>query len=116
VEDRPHRPRFGITWALVPTAIQLRYLQTVTKIASEKNSTTIFPIRIDLSKACSTTSASAATVTVPALPARGSGKALPPVPDKDKVPASTWREPLGAPSVWFLVTVVNAANCDAARR
>jgi len=33
-----------------PAAIQLRYLQTVNEIASEKNSTTIFPIPIDLFK------------------------------------------------------------------
>ncbi len=32
-----------------PIALQLRYLQTLTEIASEKNSTTIFPIPIDLS-------------------------------------------------------------------
>lgn len=31
-----------------PAAIQLRYLQTLTEIATEKNSTTIFPIPIDL--------------------------------------------------------------------
>ena len=31
-----------------PVAIQLRYLQTVTEIASENNSTTIFPIPLDL--------------------------------------------------------------------
>src|SRR5438876_3262467 len=31
-----------------PAAIQLRYLQTVTEIASENNSTTIFPIPLDL--------------------------------------------------------------------
>jgi len=31
-----------------PTAIQLRYLQTLTEIASEKNSTVIFPVPIDL--------------------------------------------------------------------
>jgi regulator of protease activity HflC (stomatin/prohibitin superfamily) len=31
-----------------PTALQLRYLQTLTEVASEKNSTTIFPIPIDL--------------------------------------------------------------------
>ena len=29
-------------------ALQLRYLQTLTEVASEKNSTTIFPIPIDL--------------------------------------------------------------------
>jgi regulator of protease activity HflC (stomatin/prohibitin superfamily) len=31
-----------------PTALQLRYLQTVTEIAAENNSTTIFPIPIEL--------------------------------------------------------------------
>jgi regulator of protease activity HflC (stomatin/prohibitin superfamily) len=31
-----------------PTALQLRYLQTLTEIASEKNSTIIFPVPIDL--------------------------------------------------------------------
>jgi regulator of protease activity HflC (stomatin/prohibitin superfamily) len=31
-----------------PAAIQLRYLQTLAEIATEKNSTTVFPIPIDL--------------------------------------------------------------------
>ena len=31
-----------------PAAIQLRFLQTLTEIASENNSTTIFPVPIDL--------------------------------------------------------------------
>jgi regulator of protease activity HflC (stomatin/prohibitin superfamily) len=31
-----------------PTALQLRFLQTLTEVATEKNSTTIFPIPIDL--------------------------------------------------------------------
>jgi regulator of protease activity HflC (stomatin/prohibitin superfamily) len=31
-----------------PTAIQLRYLQTLVEIAAEKNSTTVFPLPIDL--------------------------------------------------------------------
>ncbi len=34
--------------ALQPMALQLRYLQTLVEIASDKNSTTIFPIPIDL--------------------------------------------------------------------
>ncbi len=34
--------------ATEPTALQLRYLQTVTEIAAENNSTTIFPIPIDM--------------------------------------------------------------------
>jgi regulator of protease activity HflC (stomatin/prohibitin superfamily) len=33
-----------------PTSLQLRYLQTLTEIAAEKNSTTIFPLPIDLIK------------------------------------------------------------------
>jgi regulator of protease activity HflC (stomatin/prohibitin superfamily) len=36
------------TLAKEPSAIQLRYLQTVTEIAAENNSTTIFPIPIEL--------------------------------------------------------------------
>ena len=34
-----------------PVTLQLRYLQTLTEIASEKNSTVIFPLPIDLLKA-----------------------------------------------------------------
>ncbi|OGU71143.1 MAG: hypothetical protein A2V93_05315 [Ignavibacteria bacterium RBG_16_34_14] len=33
-----------------PVALQLRFLQTLTEVASEKNSTTIFPVPIDLFK------------------------------------------------------------------
>jgi regulator of protease activity HflC (stomatin/prohibitin superfamily) len=33
-----------------PTSLQLRYLQTLTEIAAEKNSTTIFPVPVDLIK------------------------------------------------------------------
>jgi hypothetical protein len=33
-----------------PVSLQLRYLQTLTEIAAEKNSTTIFPLPIDLIK------------------------------------------------------------------
>jgi regulator of protease activity HflC (stomatin/prohibitin superfamily) len=36
------------TLAREPSALQLRYLQTVTEIAAENNSTTIFPIPIEL--------------------------------------------------------------------
>jgi regulator of protease activity HflC (stomatin/prohibitin superfamily) len=61
-----------------PAAIQLRYLQTVTEIASEKNSTTIFPIPIDLFKGLFEAIAGrSATAAVPALPARTGGETLP---------------------------------------
>jgi len=33
-----------------PTALQLRYLQTMNEMATESNSTTIFPIPIELFK------------------------------------------------------------------
>ncbi len=38
----------GAIIAREPTTLQLRYLQTLTEIASEKNSTIIFPLPIDL--------------------------------------------------------------------
>jgi regulator of protease activity HflC (stomatin/prohibitin superfamily) len=38
----------GAILAKEPTTLQLRYLQTLTEIASEKNSTLIFPLPIDL--------------------------------------------------------------------
>jgi hypothetical protein len=34
--------------AASPMALQLRFLQSLVEIASEKNSTTIFPVPIDL--------------------------------------------------------------------
>jgi regulator of protease activity HflC (stomatin/prohibitin superfamily) len=37
--------------AIEPIALQLRYLQTLVEVASEHNSTTIFPVPIDLIKA-----------------------------------------------------------------
>ncbi len=36
------------TMAEEPTALQLRYLQTLTEIAAEKNSTLIFPVPVDI--------------------------------------------------------------------
>ena len=62
--------------AAEPTALQLRYLQTVTEIAAENNSTTIFPIPIELFRPFLSQAASAAPKAVgsaeppgPALPA-----------------------------------------------
>ena len=36
--------------AVQPVAVQLRYLQTLTEIATEKNSTIVFPLPIDFLK------------------------------------------------------------------
>jgi len=38
----------AVNIAVEPTALQLRFLQTLTEVASEKNSTTIFPVPIDM--------------------------------------------------------------------
>ena len=46
-----HAIRLGLAAEVLsrnPAAIQLRYLQTVAEIATENNSTTLFPIPIDL--------------------------------------------------------------------
>jgi len=68
-----------------PAAIQLRYLQTVTEIASENNSTTIFPLPLDLFRGFleSVTKRAAA----PALPEKASGEALPAAPRKTEAGA-----------------------------
>src|SRR5438034_308051 len=58
-----------------PAAIQLRYLQTVTEIASENNSTTIFPIPLDLFRGFLDTVTTRAAR--PALPQKSSGDTLP---------------------------------------
>jgi regulator of protease activity HflC (stomatin/prohibitin superfamily) len=60
------------TLAKEPSALQLRYLQTVTEIAAENNSTTIFPIPIELFRPFLT----AAAATAP----RAEGSVEPPGP------------------------------------
>src|SRR3954462_11082485 len=63
------------TLATEPSALQLRYLQTVTEIASENNSTTIFPIPIELFRPFLNQAAAAATRAVG--PAEPTGPGLP---------------------------------------
>jgi len=71
-----------------PAAIQLRYLQTVNEIASENNSTTIFPIPIDLFRGFIENAARAAGAasnsSTRALPAQSSGEPVPDAPRKSK--------------------------------
>ena len=88
-----------------PVSIQLRYLQTVTEIATENNSTTIFPVPIDMlsafvrrasepvtAPAAETPPAeSAATETASMLPAGGAADALP------QIRFGTPREPVTDP-------------------
>jgi regulator of protease activity HflC (stomatin/prohibitin superfamily) len=66
-----------------PAAIQLRYLQTVTEIASEKNSTTIFPIPIDLFRGIIDAVGRRSESTTQATPA------LPPTTGGERLPASS---------------------------
>src|SRR5438046_2730823 len=68
-----------------PAAIQLRYLQTVTEISSENNSTTFFPIPIDLLKGFF--EAVTRKPAIPALPERTSGDTVPAEPKKTKAEA-----------------------------
>ncbi|HEX3234794.1 MAG TPA: slipin family protein [Gemmatimonadales bacterium] len=65
--------------AAEPSAIQLRYLQTVTEIAAENNSTTLFPIPIELFRPFlqNATSTSPPTPAVKVEAAEPPGAALP---------------------------------------
>jgi regulator of protease activity HflC (stomatin/prohibitin superfamily) len=67
-----------------PASIQLRYLQTLTEIAAENNSTTIFPLPIDLLKPFVQKAADtlAANASAPAA-AGGAVPTLPPVSSVD---------------------------------
>jgi regulator of protease activity HflC (stomatin/prohibitin superfamily) len=68
-----------------PAAIQLRYLQTVTEIASENNSTTIFPLPLELFRGF--LESVSKRVATPALPEKASGETLPAAPAKTKAEA-----------------------------
>jgi len=70
-----------------PAAIQLRYLQTVTEIASENKSTTIFPLPLDLFKGLVEGVARRNETPTLALPEKASGERLPAPPAQDKVRA-----------------------------
>ena len=73
-----------------PASIQLRYLQTVTEIAAENNSTTIFPLPIDILKAFMPREAQQSLQAPAAVPA----KALPPSTNSDTKQLSTQAEAL----------------------
>jgi regulator of protease activity HflC (stomatin/prohibitin superfamily) len=59
-----------------PAAIQLRYLQTLTEIAVERNSTIIFPVPIDFLKAFmdAQTAEERALAPAPVVPPDGGGR------------------------------------------
>ncbi|MGH7531290.1 MAG: SPFH domain-containing protein, partial [Gemmatimonadales bacterium] len=68
-----------------PAAIQLRYLQTVNEIASENNSTTIFPIPIDLFRVFLEKAAA------PAPPAATGERTLPEATAGERLPGAITR-------------------------
>jgi regulator of protease activity HflC (stomatin/prohibitin superfamily) len=78
------------TLATEPSAIQLRYLQTVTEIAAENNSTTIFPIPIELFKPFLTRTGGGETSAAAAPEALTAGSLLDALP---KVQVEEQREP-----------------------
>jgi regulator of protease activity HflC (stomatin/prohibitin superfamily) len=71
-----------------PTAIQLRYLQTVSEIATENNSTTLFPIPLDLFRPFIEKVRSLGTESAAAAPVAEGQKALPGTRVEEAVPGS----------------------------
>jgi regulator of protease activity HflC (stomatin/prohibitin superfamily) len=73
-----------------PASLQLRYLQTVTEIATENNSTTIFPVPIDMLSAFfkrpPDAAAPAAANTAPAAASEPAPPLLPPADPADALP------------------------------
>jgi len=61
-----------------PAALQLRYLQTLTEIAVEKNSTIVFPLPIDLLEPLGEILRRAAGITPPSAPAQPTQPLVPP--------------------------------------
>jgi regulator of protease activity HflC (stomatin/prohibitin superfamily) len=70
-----------------PAAIQLRYLQTVTEIASEKNSTTFFPLPIELLRGLVGKLSDQPEPTASAALPAATGETMPAAPPRDRVKA-----------------------------
>ena len=73
-----------------PGALQLRTLQTLAEVATEQNSTLIFPIPVELLEGFQRFAAGDAT---PAITSRSSGDPLPKMPAADAEPAPVDRRP-----------------------
>lgn len=102
------------TLAREPMALQLRYLQTVTEIAAENNSTTIFPLPIDLFKPFLEHAAQGAGgLGVPARPALPATPAVPVVPVATPAPDAAGPEDtpaLGAGALKELMDTMRASG------
>jgi regulator of protease activity HflC (stomatin/prohibitin superfamily) len=70
-----------------PAAIQLRYLQTVAEISSEKNSTTIFPVPLELLRGLVETFTRRPPDSSPAALPAATGETVPAVPAKEAAKA-----------------------------
>ena len=78
-----------------PAAIQLRYLQTVSEIASEKNSTTFFPIPIDIFGSLGKIMAGMQAAAESGAPGQqGTGRLPQAAPAQPSLPPAHDREPL----------------------
>jgi regulator of protease activity HflC (stomatin/prohibitin superfamily) len=99
-----------------PNALQLRYLQTVTEIAAENNSTTIFPIPIELFRpflnAAGERGAGTGTAPLPQVTTSGQ-TALP--PEAERVLGSAANEPGGMPAA-ELASLMQRLRNEAAER
>jgi len=80
-----------------PASLQLRYLQTLTEIAAENNSTTIFPIPIDLLKPFMQRADDSIAAATPA------GAGLPPAREASKLEAPGAAAPAAAEALPALV-------------
>jgi regulator of protease activity HflC (stomatin/prohibitin superfamily) len=105
------------TLSTEPSALQLRYLQTVIEIAAENNSTTIFPIPIELFRPflqtlAGSTAAPPAAAPAPVTQASGPGAALPPESKKSLAASATGEAAMPAQELQDLVSRlrVEAAN------
>jgi regulator of protease activity HflC (stomatin/prohibitin superfamily) len=100
-----------------PNALQLRYLQTVTEIAAENNSTTIFPIPMEMFRpflnAAGAGGAAAGTPPLPQIRTAGASAALP--PQIDRVLTGAAAEPGGMPAA-ELAEVMQRLRTEAAQR
>jgi regulator of protease activity HflC (stomatin/prohibitin superfamily) len=74
----------------VPNTLQLRFLQTLTEVASERNSTIVFPVPIDIIQAFMDRAGAAFAAPAPGATAPSTGSEL---PEAESTPGGEEREP-----------------------
>ncbi|HEX5635360.1 MAG TPA: slipin family protein [Gemmatimonadales bacterium] len=83
------------TLAREPSSLQLRYLQTVTEIAAENNSTTIFPLPIELFRPFLAMVEGRAAAPAPAVPAPAPAPPALPAGEEGAMPAQALSDLMG---------------------